>query len=176
MRDDFEWLHRINSDPEVKRYVGGPATREGTGTMMRERIFAYYDANPGLGMWVTEERATGAPIGFHLLMNIQGETDIQVGYVLDQPFWGMGYATEMCRALLHYGFTQVRLPRIVAITDLPNVASQKVLLKCGLRRNGERTFSHPAYRGAPLAWFERDAAQWLAEIFLNPDVADASNH
>jgi [ribosomal protein S5]-alanine N-acetyltransferase len=130
--------------------------------MLRERMLDYYALHPGLGVWLTEERATGAPIGFHLLNNIQGETDIQVGYVLDKACWGKGYATEMCRALLRYGFAQLRLPRIVAITDLPNLASQRVLLKCGLHRNGERAFAHPAYRGEPLAWFERDAAGWLA--------------
>jgi [ribosomal protein S5]-alanine N-acetyltransferase len=56
------------------------------------------------------------------------------------------------------------LPRIVGITDLPNIASQRVLLKAGLRRNGERSFAHPAYASqGPLAWFERDAESWLAD-------------
>lgn len=70
----------------------------------------------------------------------------------------------MTVALLRYGFVELQLPRIVGITDLPNVDSQRVLLKAGLHRNGERSFTHPAYAAqGPLAWFERDAPSWLAD-------------
>ena len=53
----------------------------------------------------------------------------------------------------------MRLPRYPSIDG----ASQRVLLKAGLHRNGERAFAHPAYAPqGPLAWFERDAGEWLA--------------
>lgn len=163
--DDLEWLHRLNGDATIKRYMGGPATRAQTEALLRDRILGYYTQHPGLGIWVTLERATGAAIGFHLLNNIQGETELQVGYVLDPAYWGRGYATEMCAALLRYGFTELALPRLHAITDHANVASQRVLLKAGLHRRGERAFAHPAYAPAgPMAFFQRDAADWLAEF------------
>lgn len=162
---DLEWLHSLNGDPVVKQRMGGPATRAQTEAMLRERILDYYGQHPGLGIWVTLERASGAAIGFHLLNNIQGEIDLQVGYVLAPQYWGRGYATEMCVALLRYGFTTLALPRIAGITDLSNVDSQRVLLKSGLQRNGERAFPHPAYaRQGALAWFERDAGDWLAQF------------
>jgi [ribosomal protein S5]-alanine N-acetyltransferase len=137
--------------------------------MLRERILEYYQQHPGLGMWVTLERATGKPVGFHLLNHIQGEEELQVGYSLAPEYWGRGYATEMCVALLRYGFATLRLPRLVGITDHANVASQRVLEKSGLRRNGERAFAHPAYAAAgPMAYFERGAADWLAEFGQPP--------
>ena len=59
--------------------------------------------------------------------------------------------------LLRYGFDTCSCPAIVAITNLDNTVSQRVLLKAGLRRNGERTFAHPAYADqGPMAWFEAD--------------------
>lgn len=162
---DLDWLHGINGNAVVKRHMGGPATRAQTEALLRDRALDYYDRHPGLGMWVTLERASGAAIGFHLLNNIQGETDLQVGYVLAPPYWGKGYATEMCVALLRYGFTALALPTITAITDLSNVDSQRVLLKAGLRRNGERALAHPSYaKAGPLAWFERAGPDWLAEF------------
>lgn len=162
---DLDWLHGINGDPVVKRRMGGPATRAQTEAMLRDRILDYYGRHPGLGMWVTLERASGDAIGFHLLNNIQGETDLQVGYVLAPEYWGKGYATEMCIALLRYGFATLALPRIAGITDQANVDSQRVLLKSGLQRNGERAFPHPAYAHAgPLAWFERERGDWLAQF------------
>ena len=160
--DDLDVLHRLYSDPEVARYVGGTKTREQAQEMLDQRILAYYDAQPGLGVWMTLERASGACVGMHLLNNIQGETHIQLGYVLFKDHWGRGYATEMSVALMRYGFVVAGLERIVAITDLANGDSQRVLLKAGLQRRGERRFAHPAYRGESLAWFEADREDWLA--------------
>lgn len=159
---DIDWLAQLNGDPVVKRHMGGPATREASEAMLRDRILAYYQRHPGLGIWVTQQRADGDVIGMHLLNHIQGETLIQVGYVLFPQYWGRGYATEMCRALLRYGYAELGLPRIHAITDRPNLPSQNVLLKAGLHRNGERSFAAYA-QGTPMAFFERDAAAWLAE-------------
>jgi RimJ/RimL family protein N-acetyltransferase len=160
---DLDLLDALNSDTEVMQYMGGVKTREETEKMLRNRILAYYDEHPGMGVWATLERSTGACIGMHLINHIQGEEFIQVGYVLFREYWGRGYATEMSIALLRYGFAELELPRIVAITDLANTGSQHVLLKSGLHRNGERAFAHPAYvKAGPLAWFERDRAEWLA--------------
>ena len=162
--EDIDLLDTLNSDAEVMRHMGGVKSRADTETMLRNRILAYYDENPGLGVWASLERSTGARIGMHLLNHIQGEVFIQVGYVLFREYWGRGYATEMSVALLRYGFSELALERIVGITDLGNLGSQHVLEKSGLRRNGERAFAHAAYaKSGPLAWFQRDAADWLAD-------------
>jgi RimJ/RimL family protein N-acetyltransferase len=162
--DDLDLLDALHSDPEVMRHMGGVKSREDSATMLHNRILAYYDEHPGLGIWATLERSSGACIGLHLLNHIQGEQLIQVGYVLDAGYWGRGYATEMSIALLRYGYVELGLPRIVGITNLGNLGSQRVLEKSGLHRHGERAFAHPAYaRHGPLAWFERDASDWLAE-------------
>ena len=161
--EDRELLYRLYGDEEVMRYAGGALTPEQCAKTMRERVLDYYDERPGLGVWATHERSTGDCVGVHLLNNIQGETHIQVGYLLFPAYWGKGYATEMCVRVLRYGFGTLVLPTIVAITNLDNVASQRVLVKAGLRRNGERAFAHPSYaKDGPLAWFEGDGPGWLA--------------
>ena len=161
--DDFDFLCALHGDPDVMRYVGGVKDRAQTEELLHGRVLPYYEAHPGLGCWATLERATGECIGMHILNHIRGETHIQVGYILSRPYWRRGYATEMSIALLRYGFTQRKLAQITAITDLPNRASQHVLLKSGLHRNGERRFADPVLRGETFAWFERDAGDWLAE-------------
>jgi RimJ/RimL family protein N-acetyltransferase len=159
-RDDFELLWRLNRDERVMRYAGGVKTREGTETLLAERVLRYYDEHPGLGIWATFERASGEPVGMHLLNHMHGESYIQVGYLLYPEQWGKGYATEMARAVVDYGFAVCRLPQIVAITDRDNTASQHVLEKVGLRREGERRFAHPAYASGPLSWFVCDGSDW----------------
>ena len=161
--DDLDTLARLHADPAVTRYLGGVKDRATTEAQLRTRILDYYEQHPGLGVWATLERATGTLIGFHVLNHIQGETDLQVGYALFTEHWGKGYATEMAVALLRYGYGTLGLAQVNAITDLDNLASQRVLLKAGLERKGERAFAHPAYAGVgPMAWFESQRDAWLA--------------
>ena len=167
--DDLDWLVAFYAEAEVVRYLGGTKTRAQVEQLFETRILRYYDAHPGLGIWMTVDRATELPLGFHLINNIQGETIIQVGYGLVQPAWGRGLATEKALALLRYGFLELGLPQMCAIAHLDNVASQRVLTKIGLGRRGERAFPHPAYSAAgPMAWFERDAESWRRQFAPPP--------
>ena len=160
--DDLELLVRLHGDPRVMRYAGGPMSREQSLEVLRGRILEYYAQHPGLGIWATLERSTGDCVGLHLLNHVRGESFIQVGYLLYPEYWGRGYATEMAVRVLRYGFETLGLPQIVAITALENTASQRVLRKAGLLRQPDRHLADPAYQPGPLAWFERDAADWLA--------------
>lgn len=162
--DDLDWLAEQYRDPDVTRHLGGTKDRAAVEEMLRVRILQYYEEHPGLGIWMTVDRATGARLGFHLLNHIQGESIIQIGFILARSSWGRGIGTEMAEAVLRYGFVDLRLPRIVGMANLENLASQRVLQKIGLVRRGERAFPHPAYASqGPMAWFERDRREWLAE-------------
>jgi RimJ/RimL family protein N-acetyltransferase len=163
VQSDFAWLCDLYADPDVTRHLGGPKTHTQMDEMMRRRILDYYEAHPGLGVWMTVERVSGAAVGFHLLNHIQGESIVQVGFTLAKSAWGLGYATEMGAALLRYAFADLGLPTVAGMATLENVASQRVLQKIGLERRGERAFPHPAYAAqGPMAWFEGEADAWLA--------------
>lgn len=161
---DLDWLAELYSDRDVTRYLGGVKDRANTEELLNTRILQYYDEHLGLGVWMTVERATGTRLGFHLLNHIRGESIIQIGFALAKPAWGKGFGTEMASAVLRYGFVDLKLPRIAGMASLQNRASQRVLLKIGLERRGERAFPHPDYASeGPMAWFECDAADWHAE-------------
>ncbi len=161
---DLIWLTALNADAEVTRHIGGTKNSDQSREMLETRILRYYDDHPGLGVWLTCRRDDDEPVGFHLLNHIQGESLVQVGYTLLKAYWGYGYATEMSCALLHYGAVRRGLKTLLAIANLDNAASHRVLLKSGLERRGQRFFPHPAYAASgDLAYFERDAADWLAE-------------
>jgi ribosomal-protein-alanine N-acetyltransferase len=149
---DFEHYAALYADPEVAVHVGGVQSREVALRTYAERVLDYYPRHPGLGIWATFEREGGAFVGLHLLNHIRGEHHIQVGYTLRRAMWGRGYATEMAGAVMRHGFRALELPVIHGIVNLDNLASQRVLLKLGMRREGERTFAN--YGPQPLAWFE----------------------
>lgn len=60
----------------------------------------------------------------------------ELGYWLGVPFWKLGYATEAARAVLHYGFADLKLHRIFASHFEGNLASGNVLKKLGMRYEG----------------------------------------
>ena len=167
--DDIDWLANLYSDPDVTRYLGGVKDRTKSEEFLRTRILHYYDEHPGLGIWMTVERDTGACLGYHLLNHIRGESIIQIGFTLVKSARGKGFATEMAVAVLRYGFVDLKLPRIAGMASLQNYASQRVLLKIGLERRGERAFPHPDYASeGPMAWFGCDAVEWLADRARRP--------
>src|SRR6186997_2620175 len=124
--DDLDWLAELYSDPDVMRYLGGVKDRAKAEELLDTRILNYYQEHPGLGVWMTVERATGMRLGFHLLNHIRGESIVQVGFTLEKSAWGKGFGTEMASAVLRYGFVELKLPRIVGMASLQNHASQRV--------------------------------------------------
>ena len=62
-----------------------------------------------------------------------GSDEPALGYWLGQPYWGNGYGREAATAIIDYGFRTLGLKTIRAYTDPGNIASQKVLLHCGLK-------------------------------------------
>lgn len=60
----------------------------------------------------------------------------ELGYWLGRPYWGMGYATEAAKRMLHYGFTELKFHRIHSCHLSINPASGKVLQKIGMKHEG----------------------------------------
>jgi [ribosomal protein S5]-alanine N-acetyltransferase len=67
-----------------------------------------------------------------------------LGYGLGRPYWGNGYAKEAVAAVIDYGFRSLGLKAIGAYTDPENIASQRVLLHCGLQPAGEIELATPS--------------------------------
>jgi len=135
--DDFDDLYALNSDLRVMKYIadGTVSTRDEVAGALR-RFVRYPTLYPDLGIWHTSRRDTGAFIGFFALNYTGKSTDIEVGYRLLHDAWGLGFATEGATALVHFGFDDLGLDRIIGVTAPGNTASQSVLMKAGLADQG----------------------------------------
>lgn len=60
----------------------------------------------------------------------------EIGYELSPEHWGHGYATEAARAIVAFGFTQLKLHRLRSRCIAENVGSARVLQKLGMRQEG----------------------------------------
>ena len=143
---DAEAAFAVYGDPDVSRYLGGTGEPDPDVASRRERlarIVARYPEWNGLGFWAVVEKAGGEVIGGAELVPLEGGPEVEVGYHLRRDRWGRGYATEVTKALIAYGFERVGLDRIVAVAYPENVASHRVLLKAGLTHLGRRrAFGH----------------------------------
>ena len=61
---------------------------------------------------------------------------VEIGYSVVPAFQGHGYATEMVRALMARAFSVTGIARVIAHTSRENIASIKVLERCGFTRRG----------------------------------------
>jgi ribosomal-protein-alanine N-acetyltransferase len=104
---DLDWLAELYSDGDVTRYLGGVKSRSEARELLDTRILQYDDEHPGLGIWMTVERATGMCLGFHLLNHIRGESIFQIGFTLAKSAWGTGFATEMADEYIRVSFDTI---------------------------------------------------------------------
>ena len=111
----------------------------------------------GFGPLAVVERASGRLIGEAGLQLLEAGPDIELTYTLARAAWGRGYATEAARAVLLWGFSGLRLQRIVAVACPANAASLRVLEKLGMAPVGTRD----CY-GARLAEYALTLGEWRA--------------
>ena len=133
--DEEELLVDLYRDERVTRHVA-KRTEEESRQKFNEAIENYKNGS-GLGRWGVFNPEDGDFIGVCILM--PNETDhiqIEIGYVFRTKYWGRGLATELVKSLIEYGFNDKGLKEICACTNPENAASQNVLLKAGLKRDG----------------------------------------
>jgi len=173
-REDLEPFAELNADPEVMEHFPEPLDRS-TSDAMADWLRLGIAAR-GWGFWATEERSSGAFVGFVGLSVPRAELPfspcVEIGWRLARPFWGRGYATEAARETLRVGFELLELDEIVSFTTLGNLRSRAVMERLGMRED-PGTFEHPSlppghplrehclYRIARQEWLARSSSQPL---------------
>lgn len=95
----------------------------------------WWEAGKGVTYAISTKR-NGALIGTVSLRRFARDHRAELGYWLEHKAWGKGYATEAARALVAYGFENLKLARIYAQVIAGNAASAQVLEKLGMQREG----------------------------------------
>ncbi len=130
---DYTNFFELNSHPDVMRYIRAVRTKQECDMALHDQILkprphAY------MGRWAVTEKSSGKFIGSFVIVPIPGDEEkIQLGYALLPPFWGKGYATELTAAGIIYFREKTPLEILYAVTETPNIASEKVLVKNGFQ-------------------------------------------
>lgn len=154
---DAERIFLMDSNVEVMQYLGvKPVTTLEESEQTIKKIRKQYQEN-GIGRWAVIEKESNLLIGWSglkvLTEPVNGYKDIyEIGYRFLPESWGKGYATESGRAVLDYGFNQMKLDIIYAYADIENADSCKIL-KDKFGFEVQETFVDPL-DNATCAWFE----------------------
>lgn len=92
----------------------------------------------GYGMFVVEERSTGAFLGRVGPLHPPWWPAVEIAWALAPAARGRGYATEAARAATGWAFAALPLDRIVSIIDPRNEPSRRVAERLGERLTEER--------------------------------------
>ena len=131
---DLYNLFNLNSDPEVMKHIGRkPVTDIKKCEIIIKQILDYYKKHSGFGAWTAYKNNNDKFVGFFVLQHLDNTEEIEVGFRLMKKYWNRGFATEMTNQLIKYGVSEKSLDKIVGITNLNNIASQRVLEKSGLK-------------------------------------------
>jgi RimJ/RimL family protein N-acetyltransferase len=65
------------------------------------------------------------------------EPAIELGYIVAREFWGQGFATEIAKGLLNYAVKLAGPEHVIAVADVGNAASHRVLAKVGFIQRKE---------------------------------------
>jgi len=132
---DHEALDTLFANEEVMESSNdGPLNTKEVGVWLKSQIEGYQECC-GIEIMAVEIRSTSEVIGYCGLTkspDIDGATEIEIGYRLIRKFWGHGYATEAASAVRDYAFSELALPRLVALVEPVNRQSIAVARKLGM--------------------------------------------
>ena len=141
VEEDAEAFFKLNSDPEVLRFV--PDKRLLNVEQARQILIDHPIADYrkyGFGRGACILKSTGEQIGLAGLKYLEELGEVDVAFRLMPNHWGQGLATEAALASVRLGFADLGLKRIIGLVMPKNVASVRVLEKTGLRYAETVTF------------------------------------
>jgi RimJ/RimL family protein N-acetyltransferase len=130
----------LQTPEEVLAWIAAlpPADRAEVSPVWIARVRSTPAGDPWALSYTAVERATGATVGG---CAFKGPPDasgmVELAYGIDPPHRGRGLATEVTEALTGFAFASGRVRIVRAHTKPDNLASMRVLEKCGFSRVGE---------------------------------------
>lgn len=144
-------LHSILVNRYVRRYLCDDQifSVQQTSEMLQESLRLFQSDK--LGLWFIETKKKLEIIGFVGLWYFFAENQPQLAYALLPKATKQGYATEAATRILDYCFNELGYDYVIASCDRPNIESQEVATRLGMKQTEERVVN-----GNPTLFFRID--------------------
>lgn len=129
---DLDAMSSMLGDPDVMIYYPSPKTRDEAADWIAWNQANY--ARHGYGLWIVETH-DGDFVGDCGLtwQQVNGRSELEVGYHVRRELQGRGYASEAALACLEFARDVVGVGLLVAIVHPDNAASRRVAERLGMR-------------------------------------------
>jgi RimJ/RimL family protein N-acetyltransferase len=160
--DEVGAMHRWLGNPEVTRFLSwGSQTLADSARHLSECLEAQRQDERKRYFLAIEVRQDGRVVGdagFEWSSETGDLREGRLGYFVEPEYWGRGFATEAATLLLDFAFGKLGAIAMRASCDARNLASERVMQKCGMQRELVCEFvGRRAYRITREEWNRRIA-------------------
>ncbi|MDY4821262.1 MAG: GNAT family N-acetyltransferase [Lachnospiraceae bacterium] len=143
--EDVDSFYEIYSDPSVTKFTEDLyPEKEQEKAYIREyieKVYTYYE----FGVWTIVEKTGGAVIGRAGFSYRAGYDEPELGFIIGVPWQRQGYAEEVCRAVLSYGWDNLGFDRVQVLVETENEPSLRLCEKLGFLATEELTMGERQY-------------------------------
>lgn len=131
--DDFDELFTILHDERVCEYlpIKGKYEKEHIEKWLNHFVRQFDDELGNIHFKVIE-KDTSETIGYAGHSYVSEFKEIEIMYGLHHKYWGKGYGTEVSKRMKNLAISR-GLKKIIALADINNTGSNKILLKTGYK-------------------------------------------
>ena len=135
--EDTDAKFRLDSDPDIQKYLGGSTIRERSARLLETAIEEF--ERQGYGLVALVETATCEIIGYATLQREPSRERLELVLAVLPQARKKEFAFEAAKALISAGCAGLQEKEIVGRVNLKNIASLRLVEKLGMRKIGERT-------------------------------------
>jgi RimJ/RimL family protein N-acetyltransferase len=143
---DVDDLYELYESPLVTRYMEGLFLQKEQEIQYIQdyikNVYEYY----GFGTWLIHRKEDGRLIGRAGFHYRPGFDEVELGFIIGQPYWRMGYAYEVCSHLMEMGKSLYEFDKVQALVKKENEASVHLLKKLGFHFEEEIVLEGEEYQ------------------------------
>jgi len=145
----FEDLAKLLANPIVHKHFPKTLNRDESKEFL-EKVQSHQKED-GYSFWAVIRKEDSQFLGICGLLkqHVNGIGEVEVGYRIDNQFWGNGYATEAAKGCMEYAKNVLKVDSIISLIRLVNQQSIRVAEKNGLEKENEiiiHQYRHIVYR------------------------------
>ena len=158
---------KILNTPTVMEHLGGVKEPHELEAKHAKPMASF--AREGFGFMMLVEKSSGDLVGHAGMKRVDNEHapnqgDHEIGWLICENRWRMGYAYEAMRSVVDWAFTSIGVPHLAALTSEGNVGSWRLMEKLGMERRKDLDFSDPSFspENNPTIQYSITQEQWEA--------------
>jgi len=161
-KDDIDALSHLANNANIATMVSRmphPYTAKDAADFVRRTA----DRAIGKCVYAITKADNGEFMGCCALEPHEDGLTLELGYWLGQPYWNQGFSTEAAHALIDMAFRTRQIDQIDARCRVTNIASRRVIQKCGFQFQGSGMIGSLALGGmVAVEWYRLDRKTWMS--------------